>query len=56
MTNDPILRIRMLAQTFPGLWKAPGVSPWDAVLLDQWVASGAPSHGERCAAQFLPAV
>lgn len=36
MIKDPILRIRMLAQSFPGLWNAPGVSPWDAVALDEW--------------------
>ena len=33
MTKDPILRIRMLAQSFPELWKALGVSPRDAVAL-----------------------
>jgi len=43
----------MLAQSFPGLWNAPGVSPWDTVALDEWAASGGPSHGERCAAQPL---
>jgi hypothetical protein len=56
MTSDSTIGIRTLAQHFPGLWKAPGVSPWDAVALDEWAASGGPSHGERCAAQFLLAV
>ena len=56
MTSDPILRIRMLAQALPGLWEASGVSPWDPVALDGWAASSIPSHGERCAAQFLLAV
>lgn len=60
MSDDPLqspeARIRLLCQTFPGLWSAPGVRPWDALALDEWAASGNPSHGERCAAQFALAV
>jgi len=56
MNDDPSIRVRMLAQNLPGLWKARGISPWDAVALDDWAAGGDPSHGERCAAQFLLAV
>jgi hypothetical protein len=56
MVVDPALRIRLLAQSFPGLWNAPGVLPWNAQALDEWAASGKPSHGERCAAQLVLAV
>jgi hypothetical protein len=56
MEDDASIRIRTLAQNFPGLWRAPGISPWNALRLDEWAASNGPSHGERCAAQFLLAV
>ena len=54
--DDPDSRVRLLAQTFPALWKAPGVSPWDALTIDEWATSGRPSHGELCTAKFILAV
>ncbi len=46
-------RIRGLAWSFPALKKAPGVDPWDAMLLDRWAESGSASSGERQAARFI---
>lgn len=53
---DPSTRVRLLAQTFPSLWTAPGIRPWDAVVVDQWASSGRASHGELCTARFVLAV
>jgi hypothetical protein len=49
-------RIESLALNFPCLRDAPGAAPWDADKLDEWVASGVPSHGEKCTARFLLAI
>lgn len=49
-------KIALLAAQFPALRKAPGTHPWNAVRLDAWAASGGPSHGERCSAQFILSV
>jgi hypothetical protein len=54
--DDPANRVRLLAQEFPSLWNAPGVSPWNAVTVDEWASSGRPSHGELCTARFILAV
>lgn len=45
--------IDVLIRSFPSLIGKPGASPWDALILDRWAASGIPSHGERVAAQFV---
>jgi hypothetical protein len=42
-----------LAESFPTLRNRPGVSPWDPESLDRWAAGSEPSHGARCAAQFV---
>jgi hypothetical protein len=49
-------RIKLLAQMFPCLRKAPGISPWNALAVDDWASSGNPSHGELCTARFVLAV
>ncbi len=36
----------------PWIWERPGVLG-TADVLDDWLASGAPSHGARCAGQFV---
>jgi hypothetical protein len=43
------------ALSFPCLRRADGVSPWDALRLDEW-ATDSRSHGERCTAQFVLAI
>lgn len=55
-TLDPAIRIQRLAGTFPSLVSAPGIQQWDAVTVENWAASGGPSHGELCAARFILAV
>jgi hypothetical protein len=53
--NDEDMRleaIESLAETFPSLRGAPGVSPWDALALNLWACRGA-SHGEKVTAQFI---
>lgn len=54
--DAPENRVRLLAQTFPSLWNAPGVRPWNAVTVDEWASSGGPSHGELCTARFILSV
>ena len=54
--SDPATAIRILAQSFPCLWNAPGVRPWEPLEFDGWASSGGPSHGEVCTARFLLAV
>jgi hypothetical protein len=56
IADNPETKIRLLAQTFPSLWKAPGISPWKACAVEDWAASGRPSHGELCTARFILAV
>ena len=48
-------RMTELAETFPCLRHAPGVSPWGPAELNRW-AAGPASHGERVSAQCLLAV
>lgn len=55
-SNEPENRIHLLAWKFPCLRHAPGVEPWNADRLDDWAASGGPSHGEKCSARFVLAV
>lgn len=45
--------IEALGRKFPCMTGKPGVSPWNAVQIDKWAASGAHSHGERVTARFL---
>lgn len=54
--SDPATAIRLLAQSFPCLWNAPGIRPWVPLEFDEWASSGSPSHGEVCTARFLLAV
>lgn len=54
--NRSETEIARLARTFPCLRHAPGIDPWNADRLDTWAASGGPSHGEKCSAQFMLAV
>jgi hypothetical protein len=54
--QEPEARIQHLAKSFPCLQGAPGISPWQPIKLDDWAASGKPSHGEIVTAQFLLAV
>jgi hypothetical protein len=49
-------RIKRLAESFPCLRNAPGISSWHAERLDKWAASGKASHGEACTAKFILAV
>ncbi|MDZ4852656.1 MAG: hypothetical protein SGI77_25485 [Pirellulaceae bacterium] len=56
LESDPANRVRLLAQSFPSLWNAPGIRPWDALTLDAWASSGTASHGELCTARFILAV
>ena len=35
-STTAVVRIQQLARTFPGLAHAPGVDPWDPVVLDEW--------------------
>lgn len=50
-----LAKMSKLAQSFPSLVNAPGVSPWDQHKLDAWAAEPI-SHGERCTAQFILSV
>ncbi len=54
--NDDETRARekmtAFAQTFPSIWDASGVEPWDPSELEIW-GNGPRSHGERVSAQFL---
>ncbi len=54
--SEPEIRIRLLAQKFPSMWNAPGVSAWNALIFDKWATEGGLSHGEVCTARFLLAV
>lgn len=54
--DSPATKIRLLAQTFPCLWDVHGIAPWNANALDDWGASGAPSHGELVSIRFILAV
>jgi hypothetical protein len=54
--NHREVKIAQLARTFPCLRNAPGIEPWNANWLDDWAASGGPSHGEKCSARFILAV
>ncbi len=49
-------KMTSLAETFPCLRGAPGVSPWEPTELNRWAASPAPSTGERVTARFMLAV
>jgi len=53
--HDNSERMSRLALEFPTLHKGvPGILPWNAARLDQWLAtSGAVTAGSRCAGQFL---
>jgi hypothetical protein len=53
--DDLAERMTELAENFPCLRGAPGVSPWDPLELNRW-ACGPASHGERVTARFLLAV
>lgn len=53
--TETAARMTELAETFPCLRNAPGVSPWEPGELNRW-ATGPASHGERVTAQFLLAV
>jgi hypothetical protein len=47
-------RISALAEQFPSLKTAPGVSPWDPDALNEWVATPAhPGDQARRAARFV---
>jgi hypothetical protein len=48
-------RMAELAQSFPCLRDASGVSPWNAAIFDRW-ASGPVSHSELITARFVLAV
>lgn len=52
-SNNSYVKIAFVAQTFPSLIGVPGVSPWNAVKLDAWVAVSRPSLEQRYAALFL---
>lgn len=54
--TDPAVRMRLFAQEFSCLWNAPGIRPWKPLVLDEWAASGVPSHGELCTARFVLSV
>lgn len=56
MTNDEARqKMTELAQSFPCLRRAWGVSPFEPEELNRWAASGV-SHGERVTASFILAV
>ncbi len=48
--------MEQLATSFPSLRGKSGTKPWDALELEQWALSPAPSHGALCAARFVLAV
>jgi hypothetical protein len=54
--SDIDRRFSALVQSLPAIRGAPGACPWDAVALNDWAASGVPSHGELCTARFVLAV
>lgn len=54
--TDPAARMAQLVTSLPALRDAPGARPWNPLKIDAWAATGIPSHGERCAAQFVLAV
>ncbi|MEJ6578795.1 MAG: hypothetical protein QNL68_03260 [Akkermansiaceae bacterium] len=53
MRAESLEKISELSRSFPSLAEQGSVKEWDAVALDEWAASGMPSHGQRLAAQFL---
>ena len=56
MDDDQLCdKMTELAETFPCLRGAPGVSPWAPAELGRW-AAGPASHGERATANFVLAV
>ena len=55
-TEQYATRMTTLAQSFPTLRVADGVSPWDAERLEAWLMSGAPGHGAKCAGRFVLSV
>jgi len=50
------LRMALLTWTFPSLREADGVHAWEPERFDDWLMSGAPGHGARCAGRFLLSV
>jgi hypothetical protein len=52
---SPEMRAEALAVTFPSLRDKPGISPFNADMLDRWANSVA-SSGERLAARFVLSV
>jgi hypothetical protein len=50
------IRVQELATTFPCTAKMAGVTPWDALRLDELASSARPSHGEIVTAKFFLAV
>jgi len=51
--EDPRTRIEELGQRFTCLANAPGITPFDARMLDEWAASDAPSPAQHHAACFI---
>src|SRR4051812_25322802 len=45
-----------LARSFPSLREADGLAPWDPLRFEQWLESGAPGHGAKCAGRFVLSV
>ena len=54
--KESVFQIQQLAATFPCLVGAPEIVSWQPLKLDEWAASGKPSHGEIVSARFLLAV
>lgn len=50
------LPIERLALSFPALWHAQGVRPWEALQLDAWASSPTLADGALHAARFVLAV
>lgn len=46
-------RFEEMVVSMPGLRKAPGVAPWDAMALLRWLCEEGQSHGEALAARFV---
>jgi hypothetical protein len=46
-------RMSALALSFPSLRQADGLAPWEPERFAQWMRSGAPGHGAKCAGQFV---
>lgn len=49
-------RLKALAHTFPSLWDAPGISPWDPHALDEWASDVGLPPVPSFSAQFVLAV